>query len=228
MHRPPSLSSAALWLLIIAVQAVLAGHKGRGLGFLKVFMGAQSVMGLALFTTCRLAGPWTYFYSWCAATLIHHGLCAYLTSQIYDVVRRRGLPSRQSAIPLYVMGAVAMFAGLRFAGIAANLLKSPQAKLVLPLDHAFAFAVVCMLAVLPAYCVALSSSIPRRLYLVVGGFALYEATYAGKIAVWITSSRFTAHHIADFAYLVSLALWFFALRTKQAGQPGLCLIPSVE
>lgn len=214
MHARLTLSGAALWLLIIGIQAMLAMSKGRGLGFLKAFLATQSIIGCVLFVIARFAGSWTYFYFWCAGTVVHHALCAFLVTQIYTVVRRRGLPSRQSLIPLYIMGALSLMAGLHFAGAAAKILTSPLVRLVLPLDHALAFSILCMICLLPAYCIAISSSIPSRLYLVIGGFALYEATYTGKLAIWITSLRFTNQHTADFAYLFSLFLWLFALRSK--------------
>lgn len=212
MHRL-SLSNAAIWLVIIALQAVVACTKGRNLGFLRAFLGTQSIMGCILFTV-RVSLPSAYFYSWCACTVVHHALCAFLVAQIYTVVIRRGLPSRQSLVPLYIIVALSLMAGLHFAGAAAKILTSPLVRLVLPLDHALAFSLLCMICFLPAYCIAIASSIPSRLYLVIGGFALYEATSAGMMSVWITSPRFTNQHAADFAYLFSLFLWFVALRSK--------------
>lgn len=214
MHARLTLLDAVLWLLIIGIQAMLAMSKGRGLGFLKAFLAAESITSSVLFVIIRCAGPWTYFYSWCADAIVHHALCAFLVSQIYTIIRQRGIPSRQSLIPVYIMGALSLMAGLHFAGLAAKILTSPLVRLVLPLDHALSFSLLCMICFLPAYCIVIASSIPSRLYLVIGGFAIYEATSAGMTSVWITSLRFTAQHAAEFAYLISLFLWFVALRSK--------------
>jgi hypothetical protein len=210
MHQ--TAAATALWLAIIGMQAILA-IKGRGLDFLKHFLAAQSVMGCILFTINCLAGHRAYLYSWCSATVVHHGLCAFLTYRLYLVVRERGLPSRQSPVPIYIMAAGALLIGLRYAGVAAALITNATVRLVLPLDHAFSFAVVCLLSVLPLYSAVISSTIPKQIYLVIAGFALYEATYAGKVGFWITSHVFVAHHAADFAYLISLSLWYLALNS---------------
>jgi hypothetical protein len=210
-----SSSDLIWWAAILLIQAILANSKTRSLGFLRAFLGVEATMGAILLTIAKAGGVWTYFYAWIAATVIHHALCAYLVGSLFTIVMRRGLPGRQSPVPLFLMSIVSMGLGLRFAEASYSLLHCAPARLIFPMDHALSFAIASMVAFLPIYSIAISATIPSAVKLIIGGFAIYEFAYVGWVSSVIVYNRIFLPHAVDIVYLASLVCWFIAIRSKR-------------
>jgi hypothetical protein len=216
--------SELLWRWGIPVlQLVVCFRKNPSIEFLRVFLQVEAFAELLLGLICVLATPTVYLYSWLAGTALHHAMCCYLLTNIYSAVRRRGLPWRQSVIPIYALAFVAGAIGFSFARYSLGLVLEPTLKMFLPLDHAISFSIGCMLAMLPVYQFAISSSMPRALNLVMVGFAIYEIAYAGLLGVFITHQHIDFPHAIDVVFLISLFVWSVALRSKNPKEVEECL-----
>lgn len=214
MHTRMNTTDMLWWVVIICIQACLAISNRHSLASLRAFLAAESIMGVALLAIARIAGPWTYFYSWVAGTVIHHGLCAFLMWSLYTVVRLRGLPSRQKMWPVVLIGAVSLLIGFHYASLSNGLIRDSAIRLITPIDHALSFSIGCMIAALPFYAMYVSAAIPRHINLVIAGLALYEFSYAGLLGAVISYSPEALSHAVDFVYLISLFLWSKSLRSK--------------
>lgn len=211
------MSSADLigWTGILLFQGYLATRNTSSLGFLRAFVGVEAAMGVALMAIAMAGGMRTYFYAWVGSTVLHHALCAFLVTSCLTIVRRRGLPGRQSPLPIYLIMAVSFVLGLHFAGASYHLLRCPDQRLIYPMDHAFSFAIASMVAFIPIYSIAISATIPTGVKLVIAGFAIYEIAYVGMVSSIIVYNRIYLPHAVDLVYLVSLVLWFIAIRSTR-------------
>lgn len=214
MHSGFTFSDLA-WAFGIPALQILVSIRS-GITSLRVFLFTLALSGiiLAMIGITFPEGSLTYFYAWIAGTVLHHGLCAFLLANLFTIVRRRGLPSRQSVLPLYIMCSGALMLGFHFAGISYGLLHCDPARLIYPMDHAFSFAIASMVAFLPLYSIAISATIPTNVRFVIAGFAIYEFAYVGMVSSVIVYNRIYLPHAVDLVYLVSLVLWHTAIRSK--------------
>jgi hypothetical protein len=203
------------WVAIIGIQACLAISNRHSMGFLRAFLAAETFVGSVLLAIARIAGPWTYFYSWIAGTIIHHGLCAFLMWSLFDFVRLRGLPNRQNRWPVVLLGLASLMLGLYYASRSYGIIQHSAFRMVRPMDHALSFAIGCMIAGLPFYAIYVSASIPKHVNLVIAGLAIYEFSYAGLLGSAISAHPKVLSHAVDCVYLVSLFLWSQSLRSKR-------------
>lgn len=199
---------------ILGIQAYLAICNRHSVGPLRAFLAVEVIMGVPLLAIARIAGPWTYFYSWIAETVIHHGICAFLMWNLFAIVRLRGLPTRQNRWPIALIGVVSILLGIHFAKASYGAIYDSAFRLVMPMDHALSFSIGCMVAGLPFYAVYVSAVIPRRVNLVIIGLAIYEFSYAGILGSTISKHPKALSHAVDFVYLISLFLWSQSLRSK--------------
>lgn len=204
-----------LWALGIPVlQLLVCVQKNPSIQFLRVFLLVEAVAEIALAAIGVYGSSNAYLYSWLAGCVLHQAMCCFLLANIYSIIRRRGLPWRQSVIPIYAMLAVAASIGFWFAKYSLGLVFVPSLRMFMPLDHAISFSIGMMLAMLPLYEFAISSSMPRSLDLVMIGFAIYEVAYAGLLGLFISRQRIDFPHAIDCVFLVSLFVWSVALRSK--------------
>lgn len=207
-----------LWTLgIPALQFIVAAHTNKSLRFLSTFLFAEAIGEVIVNIVAAMYGDGTvYLYTWIGGVLLHHGLSAYLLANIFSVVRLRGLPSRQSIKPLLFLTMLALGVGFHFAELSASL---GAFKIITPLDHALSVALGCMIGVLPFYCLVIDSSLPASLQLTAGALAIYEFSYAGLLGKFIVSQHMDYPHTIDIVYIISLVIWYTALRKGQNEPP---------
>lgn len=208
-----------LWAFgIPVIQLSMCRWRNRSIGFLTVFLLVESIAELALASINAWGSDEAFLYAWCIGAALHHAMCGFLLSNIYGVVRKRGLPGRQSVLPICALTGFAGGVGFAFAKYSLGLIIAPSLRMVFPLDHAVSFAIGCMLAIVPFYCFAISSSIPRPVYLVLIGFGIYETAYAGLLGLFITRRHLDFPHAIDVVFLISLYVWSVALRSKNPSE----------
>lgn len=214
MHTLMSTTDLLWWVVIICIQAFLAVSNRHSLASLRAFLAAESIMGAILLAIARIAGPWTYFYSWAVGTIIHHGFCAFLMWSLFTVIRARGLPNRQNLWPPVLMGSASLLFGLYYASVSYTLICDSAYRLVMPMDLALSFGIGCMIAGLPFYALYVSAVVPRHINLVIAGLAIYEFSYAGLLGEAVKAHPKALSHVVDFVYIISLFLWSKSLRSK--------------
>jgi len=204
-----------LWALGIPIlQLAVCLKRNPAIEFLRTFLLVEAVAEITLATVGVFGDSTLYLYAWLAGAVLHQAMCGFLLSNIYSVVRKRALPWRRSVVPIYLITFVAGAIGFCFAKMSLGLVIEPTLKMFLPLDHAVSFAMGVMLAMLPIYEFAISSSLPRPVYLVLVGFAIYEIAYAGLLGLFISRQRIDFPHAIDVVFLFSLFVWSVALRSK--------------
>lgn len=207
--------SDLLWRLgIPALQLAVCLRKNTRIEFLRVFLLVEASAELLLACIFSFGGKDLYLYAWLAGSVLHQAMCGFLLANVYHVIRLRGLPSRQSRMPIFAMAGLSGGIGFGFARASMGLVFEPTLRMFLPLDHALSFAIGCMLVMAPFYCFAISSSIPRPVYLVLVGFGIYETAYAGLLGLFITRRHLDFPHAIDVVFILSLFIWSVALRSK--------------
>lgn len=219
MHSGLTFSDLAWAFGIPALQILVSLLPG--IKSLRVFLfaeGAYSIIQAALvFALGKSSQP--YLYIWIAGAIVHHALFAYTVSNLFSIVRLRGLPSRQSQSPVLVMLAASIALGIYFAFVSNGMIENYNIRIIIPLDYAMGLTEGCMLVMLPFYCIAISSSMPRPVFLALAGLSIYEISYLGLMGSFITYRRMNFPHGADFVYLLSLTLWLLPFIPKARQWP---------
>lgn len=217
MHTKISTAHYLFWIALICFQWAL-GFYLRDSGFLalRVFLLAEAALGTILLTLAKTLLAWPYFYAWIVASVMHEAISAFLLMAMVNAIRVRALPTRTSLLPIQIALLFSFAVAIYTSSIALHSLAhlAPW-RLILSWDHAFWYAMCCMLVFAPFYAVAIGATIPRHLAITLAGFGLYATSNTGALAIMIakrTGGGF--EYLSDFVYCISLVSWFIAAHLK--------------
>lgn len=215
MHTRMAPYELYLWLVLIVLQLSVGMASRR---YMKVYLLSEAILGSVLLSIARLLSWQAYFRAFCVSIFAHEALLLFVVLAMIDAIRRYGLPTRRSTIPIQIAAGIAFAVAIGSSSSALALVYSPIWRLVICWDRAFQFAICLMIGFLPVYAVYVSASLPTPLILKIIGLGLYSATNAGALNKFIFCRTVT--HMADFVYVGSLLIWFIAGRADREENPA--------
>lgn len=218
-HTRISTEDFAIWLAIIAAQWIAGIIIGGGeLGLLRLFLFCEAAAGTVSAVLAKTIEAWAYFHSWLGSTILHEAFGAFLVLALINRVRARALPGRGSVIPVQLICGLSFAVGIYTSSFALRSLEyMPEWRIILSWDHAFWWAMCCMVCCVPFYAICVGATIPRTIAIALAGFSLYAASNAGFLAMAIARHRTgRLAHLSDFATCLTLLFWIYASRSTTA------------
>lgn len=217
MHTRISSEEFGVWIALIAARWITGWIVGGGeLQTLRIFLfcGAMVETGLAILA--KTIEAWSYFHSWLGAALLHEVFSGFLVLALINRVRARSLPGRGSIIPVEIAFGTSLAFGIYTSSSALRSMAAmPAWRTIICWDHAFWWAICCLVGFVPFYAFCIGATIPRNIALSLAGFGVYAAANAGLLATIIARHRLgSIAHLPDFAICLTFLSWIYASRIK--------------
>ena len=212
MHTKITYLQFYIWEVILTSQVIVSLWSWRRRNTaVAIYLGVEALNLAIPFAVGRLASAHAYYIAYWIATVIDYAAQAYLVSALFACIRKTGIPSKNH--PAYLQGLAMLLLAVSILTLRYPLenIDRPAVLWFYAVDHVVFYWLCLMLVVAPLYAYVVDAAKDTRLLLIYLGFAFNTAVHAGAIDFAISTHLIRRlAHLPDFAYLISLVVWFIS------------------
>ncbi len=223
MHSKISSSAWLLWAATTVGQLVVLSRWRRAERTLSISMAGAVAASCVGMMCARFADSLTYFHSFVIAGCLTDLLTLAVLFSAFEHLRHRARRNWSSWLCWPVTAVVFLAVALRFANRPLHDLHGSPWMFAYTSTHIVWTWMAWLVSMVPIYCAFSGANASRTYLFILSGLALYIFVQAG-VADYLIQGRFAhssvAHAILNYAYFLSLVLWFASTISTPAERPA--------